>query len=104
MPQTKSAEKRLRQNEKLRLYNRSIKRSLRTQCRKVREALKAGDAAVAESEFRTACKKLDQAGAKRVIHPNTAARTKSRLSAAVKALKQGDTARAQASTVGKGLG
>lgn len=104
MPQTKSAEKRLRQNERIRLHNRSIKRGLRTLCRKVREAIKAGDQASADSEFRMACKKLDQAGAKKVIHPNTAARTKSRLSAAVKALKQGDTARAQASTVGKGLG
>jgi len=83
MPNTKSAKKRLRQNIKRRLHNRSIKRSLRTQCRKVREVAAAGDFAKAEEEFRKACRLLDRAAAKRVIHPNAAARTKSRLSARI---------------------
>ena len=39
-----------------------------------------GQAAKAETEMRLAAKKLDRAGTKRVIHPNAAARTKSRLS------------------------
>jgi small subunit ribosomal protein S20 len=89
MPTTKSAEKRLRQSEVRRARNRSVKRSLATYVRRVLEAVTAGDAAKSETEFRLAAKKLDQAAAKRVIHANTAGRTKSRLSARVKKLKQG---------------
>jgi len=88
MPNIKSAKKRLRQNLANRERNRSGKRAIRTQCRKVLDAVQAGDLDQAQSEFRLAAKKLDQAGAKRVIHRNAAARTKSRLSARVKALKQ----------------
>ena len=87
MPNTKSAKKRLRQNVTLREQNRSIKRAIRTQCRKVREAIEAGDVELAESEFRLAAKRLDRAGARNIVHRNAAARTKSRLSAKIKALK-----------------
>lgn len=87
MPNTKSAKKRLRQNIKRRLHNRSIKRATRTQCRKVREAVAAGDLARAEEELRKAYKLLDRAGVKRIIHPNAAARTKARLAAKVNSLK-----------------
>jgi small subunit ribosomal protein S20 len=89
MPNTKSAEKRLKQNLARRAQNRSIKRAVRTQCRKVREAVAAGDAERAETELRLAAMGLDRAGAKKIIHRNAAARTKSRLSAKVKAIKQG---------------
>jgi len=88
MPTIKSAKKRLRQNIARRERNRSIKRAVRTQCRKVREAVKAGDAETAEAEFRLAAKRLDRAGARNIIHRNAVARTKSRLSAKVKAIKQ----------------
>ncbi|HYW79100.1 MAG TPA: 30S ribosomal protein S20 [Thermoguttaceae bacterium] len=87
MPNTKSADKRLRQNVARRERNRSILRAMRTQCRKVREAIASGDAGVAETEFRLAAKSLDRAGQRNIIHRNAAARTKSRLSAKVKALK-----------------
>jgi small subunit ribosomal protein S20 len=89
MPTTNSSKKRLRQNVTRRLQNRSIKRTLRTQCRKVREAIDAGDVELAETEFRLATKRLDQAGSRRIIHRNAAARTKSRLSTKIKALKTG---------------
>lgn len=89
MPNTKTAKKRLRQNVVHRLRNRSIKRAIRSQCRKVREAVDAQDPDRAESEFRLAAKRLDRAGAKNIIHRNAAARMKSRLSAKIKALKQG---------------
>ncbi|MGA2064724.1 MAG: 30S ribosomal protein S20 [Thermoguttaceae bacterium] len=87
MPQIKSAKKRLRQNIVRRERNRSIKRSLRTQCRKVTDALGAGDVARAETELRAAAQKLDRAAAHKIIHRNAAARTKSRLSARIKARK-----------------
>jgi len=89
MPTTKSAQKRLRQNVARRAANRSIKRAVRNQVRKVREAVDAGEIEKAESELRLAAKQLDRAGAKNVIHRNAAARVKSRLSAHVKAAKQG---------------
>ena len=89
MPNTKSAEKRLRQNIAGRQRNRSVRQAVRTQCRKVRKAIEAGEVELAETEFSLAAKKLDRAGARRIIHPNAVARTKSRLSAKIKALKQG---------------
>jgi len=87
MPTTKSAKKRLRQSIERRAQNRAVKSSVKTQVRKVRRAVAAGDLAAAEAELRLAAKKLDRAGAKRVIHPNAAARTKSRLSALIKSAK-----------------
>ncbi|MEM6470186.1 MAG: 30S ribosomal protein S20 [Planctomycetota bacterium] len=84
MPNTASAKKRLRQNAKLRLHNRSMRSRMRTQIRKVREAVASGDAETAQSEFRVAVKRLDQAAAKNLIHKNAAARSKSRLSKLVK--------------------
>jgi len=88
MPNSNSAKKRLRQNVTRRVRNQSIKRDIRTQCRKVREAIQAGDAEQAESEFRLVVKKLDRAGSRNIIHRNATARTKSRLSARIKAIKQ----------------
>lgn len=88
MPNTQSAKKRLRQNAVRRARNRVVRSSLRTQIRKVRDAIAAGDVATSESEFRVATKQLDQTAAKGVIHANTAARLKSRLSNHIKNLKQ----------------
>ena len=88
MPSTISAKKRLRQNIAQRARNRSIKRDVRTQCRKVNEAIEAGNAELAETEFRLAAKRLDRAGSRKIIHRNATARTKSRLSARIKAIKQ----------------
>jgi small subunit ribosomal protein S20 len=89
MPSSRSAKKRLRQNVVRRARNRSTKRAVRSQCRKVREAVADGDPDRAEAEFRLAAKRLDQAGAKNIIHRNAAARLKSRLSAKIKTIKQG---------------
>ena len=87
MPTTKSAKKRLRQSLERRAKNRSTKSSIKTQVRKVREAVVAGDLTKADAEYRTAATKLDRAAAKHVIHSNAAARTKSRLQHMMKAAK-----------------
>jgi small subunit ribosomal protein S20 len=87
MPTTKSAKKRLRQSLERRAKNRAVKSAVKTQVRKVRRAVAAGDIATAETELRLAAKKLDRAGVKRVIHPNAAARTKSRLAHLIKTAK-----------------
>ncbi|NQT40790.1 MAG: 30S ribosomal protein S20 [Planctomycetes bacterium] len=89
MPSTNSSKKRLRQNIVHRARNRGAKSTVRTHCRKVHEAITAGDAEKADVEFRLAAQGLDRAGAKNIIHRNAVARTKSRLSARIKALKQG---------------
>jgi small subunit ribosomal protein S20 len=87
MPNTASAKKRMRQDAVRRARNRSTKSSLRTQLRKVREAVTAKDVDKSQTEFRVLSRKLDQAAGRKVIHANRAARTKSRLSHAIKALK-----------------
>ncbi|MGC6443760.1 MAG: 30S ribosomal protein S20 [Rubripirellula sp.] len=79
MPNTASAKKRLRQSEAQRLLNRSTRSSLRSQIRRVHDAVKAGDSEAAQTEFRRAQKSIDQAASSRLIHRNAAARTKSRL-------------------------
>ena len=84
MPNTANAKKALRQSERRRLRNRSNRSALRTTVKKVRVAVEAKDETVAREAFRVACKKLDQAAAKNLIHKNTAARTKSRLSKLLK--------------------
>jgi len=79
MPHTRSAKKQLRKNRSRRLHNRSVVKAIRTQIKKV-EAAAEGDAVdQLRQEFVVAVKKLDKAAAKRVIHPNMAARKKSQL-------------------------
>jgi small subunit ribosomal protein S20 len=87
MPNTASAKKRLRQDAVRRVRNRSTKSALRNQLRKVREAIAANEVEKSAAEFRLLAKKLDKAASQNVIHANAAARTKSRVSAAIKALK-----------------
>jgi small subunit ribosomal protein S20 len=87
MPNSNSAKKRLKQNGERRLRNRARMSDMRTQLRKVREAVSAGEIEKAETEFRSAAQKIDRAGARNLIHPNSAARTKSRLQKLIKAAK-----------------
>ena len=86
MPQIKSAKKRMRQDAKRRLKNRSRKGVLRSQIKKVTEAIEAGDREAADKEFKTATKLLDRAGLKRLIHPNLASRKKSALAKKINAI------------------
>ncbi len=77
MPNNRAAAKRMRQEQKRRLHNRSIKSLVKTQITKARQAI-ATDAD-AESAVRDAVSELDRAAKKGVIHRNNAARRKSRL-------------------------
>jgi small subunit ribosomal protein S20 len=79
MPHTKSARKHQRQSEKRRLRNRATKKSLKTHIKRFQEALAEGNSEKMQAEFNVTAKKLDKAAAKRVIHPNLAARKKSQL-------------------------
>ncbi len=79
MANTKSAIKRIRQNEKRRLYNRFYKSGARTLVKKAREAMDGEDKESARQATLTAIKALDVAAEKDILHKNNAARRKSRL-------------------------
>ena len=79
MPNHKSAEKRVRQNEKRRAVNRSNRSDLRTQIKKLRTALAANDAGQSRELLTPTVSLIDKAVNKGVLHKNTAARYKSRL-------------------------
>jgi small subunit ribosomal protein S20 len=85
MPHTKSAKKRLRQTEKRRLHNRSIKKAVKKQVKAFLEVVQTGTVEQVREEFNKTAKKLDKAAARRVIHPNLAARKKSQLQLKVNA-------------------
>ena len=87
MPNSTSAKKRLRQNLVRRARNRAARSTIKSQVRKVREAIAQGDLEVGQTEFRLAAKRLDKAAATGIVHANLAARVKSRLSAALKQAK-----------------
>ena len=87
MPNSEGAKKRLRQSFVRRDRNKAIKSAMRTQIRKVREAVEAGNIDEAETEFKDAAKRLDRAGARNIIHRNAAGRTKSRLQKLIKSAK-----------------
>jgi len=91
----KDAIKRAKQGEKKRLRNKSIKTFYRNKIRDVRTAVEARDAAAAAGALPGAIKAIDQAVTKNVLHRNTAARYKSRLTRAVAGLKvSGESAQA----------
>lgn len=79
MPNTKSAEKRIRQTEKRTARNRRIKSMVKTSIRRFEEAVQSGDADSARIKLLSASRQIDKAAAKGVLHKNTAARKKSKL-------------------------
>lgn len=90
MPNTKSAKKRLRQNVGRRARNRTRKSMVKTQLKKVLAAI-GTDNDQAQREFQLLQKKLDRAAARGAVHPNAAARLKSRINARLKAAKTAAT-------------
>ena len=81
MPNHKSAEKRVRQNERRRVVNRNNRTKLRTSVKKFRSALKGGDANQVGALLPQTISEIDKAVQKGVLHRNAAARHKSRLTA-----------------------
>lgn len=79
MPVTKSAEKRMRQTVTRTARNRRIKSMVKTTMRRFEEAIQSGDRELAQSRLIAAIRQIDQAAAKGILHKNTAARKKSRL-------------------------
>ena len=86
MANSAQARKRARQAEVSRQHNASLKSTLRTAVKKVRKAIAAGDKAAATAQLQASQAVIDRIADKKVVHKNTASRTKSRLAQAVKAL------------------
>ena len=84
---TKSAKKRILQNEKRRIRNREVMSRTRTHVKRARVEMNEGDFSASEIAVRQAISELDRAAAKGVIHKNNAARRKSRLMAHLNQLK-----------------
>ena len=76
MPNNKSAKKRVRQDAKKRLLNRTKSSAVRTAMRRVREAATEGDATALATAVSHAYKRIDKAAKVNLLHANTAARRK----------------------------
>ena len=81
-----SARKRARQTVERNARNSSQRSTLRTAIKAVRKAIAGGDKEAAQQQLQASTKVIDRIADKKVVHKNTAARQKSRLSAAIKAM------------------
>lgn len=86
MANSKQARKRAEQSAAQNLHNSAQRSRARTAVRSVRKAIEAGDAKAASAALQQATKVIDSIADKGVVHKNTVARQKSRLSAAIKAM------------------
>ena len=87
MANSKSALKRIRQHEKRRDRNRAARTEMRNAVKRVRRAIEAGEIEQAEQYLPEAIRVIDVTARKQVVHPNKAARSKSRLIQAVRRAK-----------------
>jgi small subunit ribosomal protein S20 len=79
LPGSKSAQKQVRVSERKRLQNRSITSRCKTDVTKAERLIFSGELEQAKQAVTVAIASLDKAAEKGVIHPNNAARRKSRL-------------------------
>lgn len=86
MANHKSALKRIRQNEKIRVRNSAARATCRTAVKKTRIAIESGDKEQAATAFKTAEKTLASAATKRLYHKNNVQRKIGRLAKQVAAL------------------
>ncbi len=86
MANTAQARKRARQAVQRNKHNSSLRSMLRTSIKRVRQAIAAGDKAAATEVFQKTTSIIDRVADKNIIHKNKAARHKSRLAAAVRAI------------------
>ena len=79
MPVSKSVQKQARVNERRRMRNKSVRGQARTNITKAEKLIFSGELESAREAVMVAISSLDKAAEKGVIHPNNAARHKSRL-------------------------
>jgi len=80
------AKKRARQAEDSRQRNASQRSAMRTTVKKLHTAIAEGNKEKATAAFQATVPVLDKMARKGIIHPNAAARSKSRLNATVRAM------------------
>ena len=86
MPNHKSAKKRVRQTERRNEVNRRNRSRLRTEIKKLRGSLSAKNEQNSQESLPTTVSMIDKMVGKGIIHRNTAARLKSRLTKHVNAM------------------
>ena len=79
MANTKASKKDIRRIAKRTVQNNTVRVSLKTYIKKSRKATASGDVAATQESLVKAVKALDKAAQNGVIHPNQAARRKSRI-------------------------
>jgi len=79
LPNTSSARKQVRVTQRKRLRNKSIESLCKTSITKAEGLISSGELEAAQQAVAAAVSSLDRAAEKGVIHPNNAARRKSRL-------------------------
>lgn len=87
MANHKSAKKRIRRNDRRSDINGSRMSRIRTFLKKVEGAILQGDSVAADAAFKNVTPEIYRGVSKGLLHKNAAARTLSRLSARIKALK-----------------
>ena len=86
MANSKQARKRARQSNARNALKSAQRSRVRSAIKSVRKAIAAGDAKAASTVFQAATRVIDSLADKKAVHKNNAARNKSRLSAAIKAM------------------
>lgn len=86
MANSAQARKRARQSVKVNAHNAALRSTMRTAIKKIIKAIESGDKATAASAYTANVSVIDRIADKKIIHKNKAARHKSRLSAAIKAM------------------
>jgi len=79
MANTSSAKKQIRAQARKQVLNNKRRDAFRDARKEVKKALTAGDKAAAEKALSTFYKSIDKAAKQNIVHANTAARYKSRL-------------------------
>ena len=77
MANIKSQKKRIRTAEIARQRNKAVRSELKTAVKGVHAAVEAGDAVAAQAAAQCACRLMDKAASKGIIHKNQAAKRKS---------------------------
>lgn len=86
MANSKQARKRAEQSTAQNAHNTAQRSRLRSAIKTVRKAIEAGDKKAAMNTLRASTRVIDSIADKKIVHKNTAARNKSRLAAAIKAM------------------
>ena len=87
MPNSKSAKADVKKSRKRRLRNQSVRSAIKTFVKKTRQTIAGGDLDTAQTLIAATASLVDKAAKRKIIHPNTAARRKSRLAKRMNAAK-----------------